>query len=129
MITVTAAIIVKNGLILAARKRPGLHLAGYWEFPGGKLEGEESPRECLQRELMEELGMHCEIGAFLAESVHDYGDKIIRLLGFHAQHIRGELLLTDHDAVRWLALEELTTLQWAPADIPLLETLVTHNLR
>jgi 8-oxo-dGTP diphosphatase len=127
LITVTAAIIEKNGRILAARKRPGLHLAGYWEFPGGKLEGSETPEECLQRELVEELGIHCRIGAFLAESLHDYGTKVIRLLGFHARHSHGELRLTDHDAIRWLTVDELGSLQWAPADIPLVEAFAAQR--
>lgn len=127
LITVAAAIIEKNGRILAARKRPGLHLAGYWEFPGGKLEADETPEECLQRELVEELGIHCQIGGFLAESLHDYGTKVIRLLGFHAHHRHGELRLTDHDAIRWLTVDELGSLQWAPADIPLVEAFVTQR--
>ncbi|SHO49864.1 (deoxy)nucleoside triphosphate pyrophosphohydrolase [Desulfopila aestuarii] len=125
IITVTAAIIEKDGRILAARKRDGLHLAGYWEFPGGKLEAHETPEDCLRRELTEELGIHCEIGPFLAESLHDYGTKIIRLLGFHARHTRGDFHLTDHDAIRWLTAEELATVQWAPADIPLVDALIS----
>jgi len=125
ILTVTAAIIEKDSRILAVRKRPGLHLGGYWEFPGGKLESNETPEECLQRELFEELGIQCEIGVFLAESIHDYGNRVIRLLGFHVRHTSGEFHLTDHDAIRWLTVDELFTLQWAPADIPLVEALAS----
>jgi len=120
LINVTAAIIEKNGLILAARKRKGLHLAGCWEFPGGKLEQGETPEECLQRELEEEFSICCEIGSFLGESIYSYDDKVIRLLGYHATHTCGSFQLTDHDKIRWLSTDELDTLQWAPADIPLM---------
>jgi mutator protein MutT len=118
--TVTAAIIEKNGRILAARKREGLHLAGYWEFPGGKLERGETPEQCLQRELEEEFSILCEIGPLLGESIHNYGGRTIRLLGYHAVHTGGSFQLTDHDKLRWLAIDELDTLKWAPADIPLM---------
>jgi mutator protein MutT len=119
LITVTAAIIEKDGLILAARKKEGLHLGGRWEFPGGKLEGGETPEECLQRELEEEFSIRCEIGPLLGESIFDYGSKIVRLLGYHATHTDGSFKLTDHDEIRWLSIDELSTLKWAPADIPL----------
>lgn len=121
MIVVAAAVIRKNGLILAARKRKGLHLAGYWEFPGGKVESDESPRSCLQRELREELGIRCEIEAFLGESIHDYGSKQIRLLGYYAVSDDSQILLTDHDRICWLPPDQLHTLNWAPADIPFVE--------
>jgi len=123
LITVTAAIIEKNGLILAARRREGLHLAGYWEFPGGKLEKGETPEQCLRRELEEEFSILCKIGPLLGESIHNYGSRAIRLLGYHAVHTGGSFLLTDHDKLRWLSVDELDTLKWAPADIPLMKKL------
>ncbi len=128
MITVTAAIIEKNGLILAARKKPGLHLAGYWEFPGGKVEGQETAEECLKRELKEELGIRCEVGAFFAESVHDYGIRTIRLLAYHVIHCDGDFQLSDHDEIRWLPADALQNLHWAPADIPIVHRLIAHHL-
>jgi 8-oxo-dGTP diphosphatase len=123
MISVTAAIIQKNGLILAARREPGIHLAGYWEFPGGKIEQGETPEQCLQRELMEEFSIQCEIGEFVCESIFDYGHKTIQLLGYFATHTGGTFQLTDHDKICWLPVKELLTLQWAPADIPLVNRL------
>ncbi len=123
MISVTAAIIKKNGLILAARRKVGLHLAGYWEFPGGKIENGETPEQCLQRELMEEFSVQCEIGEFVGESIFDYGHKTIRLLGYFVTHTGGTFQLTDHDDICWLAAEELPALQWAPADIALVKLL------
>jgi 8-oxo-dGTP diphosphatase len=127
MITVTAAIIEKNGLILAARRKAGSHLAGYWEFPGGKLEAEETERECLARELHEEFDIRCLVGDFFAESVYDYGTKVIRLLGYRVRHLGGTFRCRDHDRIIWLPVHQLHSLKWAPADIPLVEKLVEYS--
>ena len=124
MLIVTAAIIVKDGCVFAARRKPGLHLAGYWEFPGGKVEPGETPEQCLERELKEELGIHCEVGSLLGESVFNYGHKVIKLLGFHTTHKQGTFLLRDHDQMVWLQPVELAELHWAPADIPLVELVI-----
>jgi len=123
MITVTAAIIEKNGLILAARRKPGSHLAGYWEFPGGKVEDGETREQCLARELEEEFGIDCQVGEFLAESIYDYGTKVIRLIGYRVQHLGGSFHCRDHDQIIWLPVRELPSLKWAPADIPLVKKL------
>lgn len=124
MIDVTAAIIQREGLILTARRKPGAHMAGYWEFPGGKIESGETPEECLQRELKEELNIESKIGPFFEESCYDYGTKQIRLLSYFVDYISGTFTLNDHDEIRWLYAHQLLTLQWAPADIPLVEKLV-----
>lgn len=126
MITVTAAIIIKDGLILAARRKSGLHLAGFWEFPGGKLEKDEAPQTCLARELYEELGIEVEIGRFIGESLFEYPEKTIRLLGYITTHTGGDFTLIDHDEIKWLPPNLLSTLQWAPADIPLIEALLNY---
>lgn len=123
MILVTAAIIEKEGRILAARRGQGMHLEGFWEFPGGKLEDGELPEECLARELYEELGVLVTVGSFFAESVFDYGNKIVKLLAYRVAHVSGEFQLEDHDKLAWLPADELHTLKWAPADIPLVEKL------
>jgi mutator protein MutT len=121
VINVVAAIIEKDGLVFAARRSSGQHLAGYWEFPGGKIEPGESHRVALQRELKEELDIAAAIGAYVGETVFDYGDKVIRLHAYAVNHVSGEFHLTDHDEFCWLAPEALGTLTWAPADIPLVD--------
>lgn len=121
IIDVTAAIIVKQGKILAARRGPGKHLQGYWEFPGGKVEENESPETCLERELFEELSISSRVGAYIGQSVFDYGDKIVKLMAYEVDHLGGDFKLVDHDEICWLDLEQIDDLKWAPADIPLIE--------
>jgi len=127
LILVTAAVIEKDGLILAARRGQGKHMEGFWEFPGGKLEPGETPEQCLARELTEEFGIESEVGEFLGESVFDYGEKVIKLIAYQVVHLAGEFQLHDHDEIRWLSHGEVHDVEWAPADIPLLE-LVKHML-
>lgn len=121
VIEVTAAVIVKDGRVLAARRGPGKHLEGFWEFPGGKLEEDESPETCLERELVEEFSISSTIGGYIGESVYDYGEKVVRLLGYEVEHTGGEFQLVDHDELRWLKMDQLADVKWAPADIPLVE--------
>jgi mutator protein MutT len=102
VIGVTAAIIASNTEVLAAKRSPGKHLAGHWEFPGGKIEPGETPEQCLMRELKEEFTIESKIGEFVAESIFDYGDKRIRLLAYKVKHVSGEFQLIDHDEIRWL---------------------------
>ena len=121
IIKVTAALIVKDNKVLAARRGPGKHLEGYWEFPGGKLEENETPEGCLERELTEEFSISSRVDAYIGESVYDYGEKIVHLLGYEVQHIAGDFQLVDHDELRWLDIDQLFDVKWAPADIPLVE--------
>lgn len=125
-IDVAAAIILKDGKVFAARRGPGLHMAGYWEFPGGKLEAGESPEACLSRELHEELGVKTLVGKYVGENLHDYGSKLVRLIAYQVDCVDGEFQLLAHDDLRWLGADELDSVVWAPADIPLVE--LCHNL-
>jgi mutator protein MutT len=120
-IDVTAALLIKDGKVLAARRGPGKHLEGYWEFPGGKLEEGEIPENCLERELTEEFGISSRVRSYIGESVYDYGEKVVRLLGYEVEHISGDFKPVDHDELRWLGVDELFEVEWAPADIPLVQ--------
>ena len=126
MIEVVAAIVERDGKYLIARRAPGKHLAGYWEFPGGKIEEGEKPEDSLQREMWEEFGVHADVGDYLGDNVHDYGSKTIRLLAYEVA-VSGEILQsTDHDCIEWVALEDMGNYQLAEADIPLLEQIAAH---
>jgi mutator protein MutT len=122
-IRVTAAVMEKDGRILVARRKIGSHQENMWEFPGGKIEDGESPEICLERELGEEFGIKAEIGEFLMESIHDYGDKHICLLAYEVKHVSGEFRLNDHEEIRWVLPEEMQSLDFAEADIPIVNFL------
>jgi len=129
IIAVAAAIIIRADEVLVARRRPGLHLAGQWEFPGGKIEPGETAEQCLVRELREELGIDCRIESFLGESVYGYSKKTVQLLGYLGSFCEGTFRLEDHDEVRWVQVDDrLLALNWAPADIPLVESVIKRML-
>ena len=124
IIKVVAAILQKEDKILIARKKQGKPLAGYFEFPGGKIEEGETPEESLIRELMEEMNIKIAVKEYIGESVYDYGNnKVISLLGYTAEIIDGEIKLSDHDRYEWVTLEQINNYKIAPADIPLINKL------
>ncbi len=116
-IDVTAAIVRRHGKVLVARRAVHKSLAGFWEFPGGKVEEGEAPSACLARELEEEFNIAVAVGELFAENVHDYGDKVVRLLAYETEHTGGEFCLTDHDALAWRYPHELLDLELAAADV------------
>jgi 8-oxo-dGTP diphosphatase len=121
---VTAAVIEKGGRILIARRKKGDRMEGMWEFPGGKPEGNESPEECLARELREEFGIETQIGEFLVSSPYEYPHLAIELLAYRATYIAGEFKLNDHDEIRWVLPSELLRYDLAGADVPVAEVLM-----
>lgn len=121
---VAAAIVFHGQHILVARRGPGQHLEGLWEFPGGKLEGEESPQCCIVRELAEELAIVVEPGETLTESVYCYPGGAINLIAVLAMATTPDVSLTVHDAIKWVAPRDLLSLGLAPADIPIAEELI-----
>jgi 8-oxo-dGTP diphosphatase len=104
------------------RRLDGTHLAGLWEFPGGKCEPGESHEDCLARELVEELGVEGVVGDELLATEHDYGDRVIRL-HFRRCRITGEPTPRLGQEMRWVERQELTTLEFPPADRELIEML------
>ena len=126
-IRVTAAIIRRPGQILLARRQTGDHLAGHWEFPGGKIEDGETPEECLARELEEEFGVGAKIGRFVASSRYAYDEREIELLAYEAQLAPGAWNLNSHDEVRWVPTDGLLSQDLAPADIPIAEALARES--
>jgi mutator protein MutT len=115
-LTVTAAVIRKDGALLIARRRPGGALSGKWEFPGGKMEPGEDERECLARELREELAIEAAIGEFIVSVPFEHKDRLYELKAFQAEWISGELTLLDHAEVRWVTEAELPGYDFADSD-------------
>ena len=126
-IQVTCAIIVKEGKVLAAQRSETMALPLKWEFPGGKLMKGESEEECLKREIQEELNISIAIKSKLTTNIHDYGNFTIALIPFLAEYVSGEIKLHEHRQIGWFTKEQLNTLDWAPADIPILYELLSHD--
>jgi len=116
---VAAGIIVSDGRVLLTRRAENEHEAGLWEFPGGKLEAGETPQQCLERELREELGVRIRAGKVLAESDYRYHHGAIRLLAIWAEIVSGPMALSVHDRAEWVSLEQLESYDLAPADVPI----------
>ena len=122
MIFVTCAIIRKEGgLILAAQRPPDSHLAGKWEFPGGKIADGETEEACIVREIREELGIEIQTGSRLRPSTHDYGEKVIQLIPFECEVVSGVPEAREHAALQWVDQSNLDTLDWCEADVPIVE--------
>jgi 8-oxo-dGTP diphosphatase len=124
MIDVCCAIIelpTQSGtLVLAARKGKPSHLAGLWEFPGGKLEPNESAEDAIVREIQEELACSIAIVRPLTPVCHDYGTHAIRLIPFVCSLTHTLPTCKEHAALAFLRREQLQALPWAPADQPIL---------
>lgn len=126
-INVTGAVLVKDDRILAAKRGPKMSLPGYWEFPGGKIERGESPEQSLKRELQEELLCDAIVGKKITTTEHEYDFGIVVLSTYYCTLVDKEPQLTEHAEIRWVAPEDLSSLDWAPADIPAVE-LITNEL-
>ena len=123
IIEVAAGLIRHEGRYLIARRKPGVHLAGYWEFPGGKREPGESLEECLQRELFEELSVRIDIPVPFQIVRHDYADKTVELHFFRCTIESGEAMPLDSAEIRWVFPDELEAVTFPPADRPIIEAL------
>ncbi len=120
---VSAAILIEDERVLLSQRKQGTHLAFCWEFPGGKVEEGEDPRDALARELREELGIACAIGAPVEITFHRYPSKEVLLLFFEATRLSHSAAprAIDVAAVRWASIEELNDADFPPADLAVLE--------
>lgn len=128
MINVTCAIILNKDKILATQRSELMNLPLKWEFPGGKIDGNETAKDCVKRELKEELNIEIEILTKLDDKPFDYGDFSINLIPFVSNYLSGDIILTEHKDFKWLTREELLFLDWAPADIPVLKEFLKLGL-
>lgn len=128
-IPVVAAVILHEGRILAAKRKAGGPSGGRWEFAGGKLEPGESPQQALAREIREELGLAIRVGEELGTYVTALEPYTIRLQCFWCELLGGELILNDHDEVRWCSADELQELDWALPDVPAVRAIQTLKVQ
>ncbi len=128
MIEVTCGIIVQGNKILVTQRSEKMKLPLKWEFPGGKIEENETAEECILREIKEELNLEIEILKRLRASPYDYGIFKINLIPFIAKYQNGVIILAEHKDFKWIEAKDLLSLDWAPADIPILnEFLKDYN--
>ena len=114
---VVAAIIENNdGDILIAKRNSKKSQGGLWEFPGGKIEKNESADDAIKREIKEELNIDIEINKWLIEKRHEYLEKTINLILCSAKWIGGELDLSEHEDSKWIKKEDIFNFQFADAD-------------
>ena len=99
---VSAAVVIKNQKVLLTRRSPNDNLAGYWEFPGGKVESNETPQQCLKRELEEELGINSIPGDILCESVYEYDHGEFKIIAILTDLASEDFDLKIHDKLEWV---------------------------
>ena len=121
-IAVVAAVIERDAKILIARRQFGTHLAGLWEFPGGKPEVGETLEEALRREIREELDADVDVGERIETVEYDYLDRRVRIAFFRCS-LHGEPRPLEGQAIAWVAREDLANYDFPPADAALLERL------
>jgi len=120
---VTAGILSRDGKVLIARRRPGKHMGGKWEFPGGKIDEGETPEQSLCRELKEELDLRARVGQLLCRVPYE-GDGIsLELMVYRVDDFEGTPLLREHQEIRWVAPRELRSYELADSDRKVVEQL------
>ncbi|MGZ9676465.1 (deoxy)nucleoside triphosphate pyrophosphohydrolase [Flavobacterium sp. GNP001] len=128
IIDVTCALIFLGNKILVTQRSEKMKLPLKWEFPGGKLEENESEADCIKREILEEINIEIEVLKQLSNSVYDYGSFKINLIPFIANYVSGEIILSEHKDYKLLDKAELLNLDWAEADLPIVEEFLKLEL-
>lgn len=128
-IRVVAAVIrAVNGdgrqMIFATQRGYG-EFRGGWEFPGGKIEDGETPQEALKREIIEELETEIKVGDLIDTIEYDYPTFHLSMDCFWAEIVSGDLILKEHEAAKWLTMENLNSVEWLPADATLIDKIAS----
>lgn len=119
-ILVVAALIKKDNNVLIARRSTGdENVLGKWEFPGGKVEPNETEEHAIEREIKEEFELDIKANKYITNNVCEYPTKIVDLRLYECEYISGEFKLHDHSEYKWVNINELLNYDLAPADIPL----------
>lgn len=120
MVNVVAALIKKDNKILIAKRSTGdISVVGKWEFPGGKVELNETEKEAIEREIYEEFEIKIKANGFIINNIYEYPNKIVDLRLYDCEYLMGKFRLCDHSEYRWVSKDELLDYDLAPADIPL----------
>ncbi|MBO4814655.1 MAG: (deoxy)nucleoside triphosphate pyrophosphohydrolase [Muribaculaceae bacterium] len=124
-VEVVAAVLRDDaGRVFATQRGYGAMKDG-WEFPGGKIETGETPEEALKREIVEELNVNIDIDDFLTTVEWDYETFHLTMQCYLCHVVSGEMVLMEHEAARWLPLEEIDSVDWLPADLMVVAALRT----
>ncbi|MDY6352873.1 MAG: (deoxy)nucleoside triphosphate pyrophosphohydrolase [Lachnospiraceae bacterium] len=121
--------VIRNGKRIFATQRGYGEFKDGWEFPGGKIEPGEGPRQALKREIREELATEVEVGDLIDQVEFDYSDFHLSMRCYWCSIISGELTLLEAEASKWLLPDELPSLNWLPADRQLIEKLVAEGIK
>ena len=127
-IEVVAAVICDCDKVFATQRGYG-EFEGWWEFPGGKIEPGESHHEALKREIREELAVEIGVGERICTVEYDYPTFHLTMHCYLASVIDGNIALLEHKEARWLAYDELNSVQWLPADVEVVERLQSTDYR
>ncbi len=125
-IEVAAAIIFNNECILISQRDEKSHLSGYWEFPGGKREPQESFEDCVVREIREELNADVEVGGYFETVQYEYTENVVVLRFFCCRYLGGEVKALGCRQFKWVPLQELCQYKFPPANEPILEKLLSN---
>jgi len=120
---VTAGILWRDGRVLITKRPAGKHLAGLWEFPGGKQEGDETLETCLEREMKEELGIEVRADKHLYTVHHEYEDRTISLYLFLCTHQEGDPKPLDFQEIKWVSPESLPRYRFPPPDLRIVDAM------
>jgi len=120
-VKVAAGVIERDGHVLLAQRAAQAHQGGLWEFPGGKLEPDETPAQALARELLEELGIQVTQSHPLIEVAHDYGDKRVRLFVFVVSAFQGQPHGVEGQPLAWVAAKSLPEYAFPAANLPIVQ--------
>ncbi|GGA33709.1 (deoxy)nucleoside triphosphate pyrophosphohydrolase [Psychrobacillus lasiicapitis] len=117
----------ENKEIFCALRSHEMSLPNYWEFPGGKIEDDETPEQALKREIAEEFACSIEVGEKVEDTTYEYDKVIVRLETYKAKLLQGTPLALEHAEMRWVTRDNLHKLDFAPADIPAVEKIIKQN--
>jgi len=129
LIKVVGAVVENdNNEILCALRSPKMSLPNLWEFPGGKVEEDETLKQAIEREIKEELGCTVEYSDVFNDNTHEYDTFIVNLITVKCKLISGNPTANEHSKLIWLKRDNLLSLKWAPADVPAVDQLVSEKV-